>query len=62
MSTKVVIEVDTNALKRLVCEELSHKLNISINTQDVTIEVKASMNYKSEWEKGEFRATISKFV
>ncbi|KKL93590.1 hypothetical protein LCGC14_1873140 [marine sediment metagenome] len=62
MSTKVTIDIDTDTLKRLICDELSRKLNDEIDVADVTIEVKASMNYKSEWEKGEFRARISKFV
>ena len=62
MSTKIVIEIDTEGLKRLVCDELSRKLNDEIDIDDVTIEVKASMNYKSEWEKGQFRAKISKFI
>ena len=62
MSTKILIEIDSDGLKRLVCDELSRKLNDEIDIDDVTIEVKASMNYKSEWEKGQFRAKISKFI
>ena len=62
MSTKVTIDIDTDTLKRLICDELSRKLNDKIDLDDVTIEVKASMNWKSEWEKGQFRARITKFI
>ena len=62
MSTRIVIEIDTDGLRRLVCDEISRKLNDEINIEDVEIEVKSSMNYKSEWEEGQFRAKISKFI
>ena len=60
--TKVTIDIDTDTLKRLICNEINRTLGDEVDLEDVTIEVKASMNYKSEWEKGEFRAKISKFI
>ena len=62
MSTKIVIEIDGDGLRRLIYDELSRKLNTEIDPNDVTIEVKPSMSYKAEWEKGQFRASISKFI
>lgn len=62
MSSEIRIVVDTATLKRLVVDDLSCKLNVTLDVCDVNIEVKASMNYRSEWEKGEFRATIVKHI
>ena len=62
MSTKIVIEIDAEGLKRLIRDEISRKLNDEIDMKDVEIQVKASMNWKSEWEEGQFRAVISKFI
>ena len=35
---------------------------MGIEEDDVNILVKASMNYKAEWEKGQFKATVDKIV
>ena len=59
---KVTIEMDENTLKRLICNEINRTLGDEVDVDDVTIEVKASMNYKSDWEEGQFRAQISKFI
>ena len=62
MSAKVTIELDTDALRLLICNHLSDKLKEVILMEDVDIQVKDSMNYKAEWETGQFRARISKFI
>ena len=60
--TKVTVEMDENTSKRLICNEINRALGDEVDVNDVTIEVKASMNFKAEWEKGQFRAKISKCI
>lgn len=50
-------------IKILVLREIRERLNMpELSEKDVKFEVKASMNYKSEWETGKFRATVNKDV
>lgn len=62
MATEIRILIDSNTLKRLIIDALSSKLNTILDIDDIKIEVKASMNYRSEWEKGEFHASIVKYT
>jgi hypothetical protein len=57
---EIKIELTEKDVKRLVIAELSRLANIELSEEDVTFQVKASMNYKSEWEGGQFRASIHK--
>jgi len=59
---QVKIEITERELKKLVYNYLTEKLNMGIEEDDVNILVKASMNYKAEWEKGQFKATVDKIV
>lgn len=61
----VTIELNEEALRRLVLKEIREKLNLSITElieSDVNIEVKSKQNYKSEWEKAAFRAKVDKLI
>lgn len=53
---KIRVEIDEAKLKSLVLDYLEDILTVSLKSEDVTIEVKSKQNYKSEWEKAEFRA------
>lgn len=54
------IEIDENRLKELVYADLREKLgSVSFSPADIKIEVRSKQNYRSEWEKAEFRAILS---
>lgn len=59
---KFTAEYDELAVKRLICQDLESRFNMRIDPKDLDFEVKTSMNYKAEWEKGKFRVTVSKEV
>ena len=53
----ITIEIDEQALKQLVVNELERRLGeIIVCKEDVCIQVKSKQNYKSEWETASFRA------
>lgn len=57
------IEINEHALKTLVRNHLQEKLgNISLEDSDIDIQVKSKQNYRSEWEKAEFRAVVNKSI
>lgn len=54
----VHIEIDALELKRIVVAHLESKLgDLDLDEKKLTIEVKSSQNYKSEWEPAHYRAT-----
>ena len=58
---QINIELNENDLKKLVLDHLREKLgDIQLNERDVDIEVKSQQNFRSEWEKANFRARIMK--
>jgi hypothetical protein len=60
---KIHIEFDETTLRKLLYDHICQTLGtVEIEEKDITIEVKASMNYRSEWEKGQFRAIVDKVV
>ena len=59
---KLVVELDEADLKRLVIAELSRLVEFDLEERDVTIEVKSTQNWKSEWENAAFRARVNKGV
>lgn len=60
MATKIYVEIDETTLRKLVLDHLSDQLQCDLEEKDVTIEVKSKQNYKSEWEKAEFRARVER--
>jgi len=60
---KLHIELTENDLKRLVLDEINKLTgDVTIECDDVKIEVKSKQNYKSEWESTAFRAVVDKEV
>jgi hypothetical protein len=53
---KIKVEITENDMKKIIKEELEHKLNICIDMNKVSIFVKSKQNYKSEWETSDFKA------
>lgn len=54
----VHIEIDEQELKRIVVALLESKLgDRDLDEKKLTIEVKSSQNYTSEWEPAHYRAT-----
>ena len=60
MATKLYIEIDESTLRKLVLDHLSAQLGCALSEKDVFIEVKSKQNYKSEWERAEFRARVER--
>jgi hypothetical protein len=60
--SKIRIDVDGNLMKALVVGHFQSVLNLPLEEKDVTIEVKATQNYRSEWETGAFRAYVEKQI
>ncbi len=57
------VEFTEHDLKKLVSEYLSEKMGIEVAPIDLKFEVKTSQNYRTaEWEVGQFRMTVNKFV
>jgi len=55
---RLKIELTTIDVKNLVLGEIERRLgDIPLNADGVKIETKSAMNYKSEWEKAEYRVT-----
>lgn len=60
---KVTVQYTEKELKDLVKADLDRKFpNNKIEMTEVHFEVKASMNYRSEWERGEFRMTVESLL
>lgn len=56
---KFYIEITEAELTKLVRDHLEELLNRDLEGLTITIEVKSTQNYKSEWEKAAFRARVS---
>lgn len=56
---KFDIEITEAELTKLVRDHLEELLNRDLEGLTITIEVKSTQNYKSEWEKAAFRARVS---
>jgi len=55
---KIKIQMDEETLVDLIMQHIRDKLGeIQLHRDEVIIEVKSQQNYKSEWEKADFRAT-----
>ena len=52
---KIRIEIDENALTKLIMDYLCDRLDMDIERNKVEIQVKSKQNYKAEWEKADFR-------
>lgn len=60
---KIQIEMSEEDVKKLVLEHLRTTLNnYEITLSDVNIMVKTKHNFRSEWENGNFKATINKNI
>jgi ABC-type molybdate transport system substrate-binding protein len=56
----IKIEYTQKELEELVLQDLHNKLGqIPLSSDNVVIEVKSKQNYKSEWERADYRATYS---
>ena len=59
---KIRIELNGEAVRQLIYTHLQEKLgDLPFADTDVRIEVKSKQNYKSEWERADFRAIYEKF-
>lgn len=54
---KVSLEIGEDSLLVLAQRHIEDKLNMSINKEDLNIMVKSKQNYKSEWERADFKIT-----
>lgn len=60
---KIAIEIDERTLRQLVYNHILAVLgDVPVDEKDITIEVKSTQNYRSEWEPAAFRATVNKNV
>jgi hypothetical protein len=60
---KLTITIDEKELRALVMAHLRYQLGeagAALTEKDVRIEVKSAQNYKSEWERAEYRAVMEK--
>lgn len=58
---KLQIEITEKDLRAMVLERIQKDLGDAgskLDESDVTIEVKSKQNWKSEWERAEFRARV----
>lgn len=59
----IKIEMDSVELEKLIVRFFQDKLgDVDLELEDITIEVKSKQNYRSEWEKAAFRASICKVL
>ena len=59
MPNSIRIEIDQKTLEKLVVDYISEHTGQNLPADKVVIEVKSQQNYKSEWEKADFRATAN---
>jgi hypothetical protein len=60
---KINIELNEKELRTLVREYITSLAgDLCVNLDNIVIEVKSKQNYKSEWEKAEFRAIYSSLL
>lgn len=52
---KIKIELGEGDIKRLVRQELSRRLGSDPSEKDIKIETKSKQNYRSEWERADYR-------
>lgn len=59
---KIRIEIDEKRLRELILSELTNQLGEAApqDLKDIEIQVKSKQNYKSEWEKADFRAVYER--
>jgi hypothetical protein len=56
---KINIEVTEKQMQRLILEYIQNTIpNIQVQLSDILIMVKSKQNYKAEWEKADYRATL----
>ena len=61
--SELKITLDEKLLEKLILNYFQEKLgDINIELKDITIEVKSKQNFKSEWERANFRAVVEKFL
>jgi ribosomal protein L25 (general stress protein Ctc) len=59
---KVRIELSEKDVRRLIREHLQNQVgDLPVTEDNITIQVKSTQNYKSEWEKADFRAVFELF-
>ena len=57
----ICIKLNEKTLKNLIFKYIQEKMgSMDISVNDIKIEVKSAQNYKSEWEKAEYRAVYEK--
>lgn len=59
MPAKIIMEYTEQELKELIQRDIEERLNTTVDMSDIQILVKSKQNYRSEWEKAEFRAMYS---
>ena len=56
---RVEVSITGLEMKKILLDHVQRKLgDVSITERDIEIEVKATQNYRSEWETGDFRAKL----
>lgn len=60
--SKLYLEIDEKTLTQLILSYISEQYGINepLDTKHVSIMVKSKQNYRSEWEKADFKAVIEK--
>lgn len=53
---KIRIEITEKDLQKLIHQHLEDQVGAKINPEMIRIEVKSKQNFKSEWERADFRA------
>lgn len=63
MPTHIRIEINENDLAEIVRQHIASLLiDREIEKSDIKIQTKSAQNYKSEWEKAEYRAVYEVFL
>jgi hypothetical protein len=62
MGTHIKVEINERDLVEIVRNHIASTLvDREVDRKDIKIEVKSTRNYKSEWEKAEYRAVYEVF-
>jgi len=63
MAGQIKIEIDEKKLIELVREYCENILgSLGLEDKDIEIQTKSSQNYRSEWERANFKAVINKNI
>jgi len=59
MAGKVTVEYSEADIRQLIIDDMNNKMpGVNIDKKNISIQVKSSQNYKSEWESANSRGTV----